>query len=293
MGHLVVIGARNTLLTVGLALSQLAHAQMTTAQVKDPRPVAAAALMLEAAYGVPITYEDPLAVNESQLEDVTEQVQRTPDPSHRVIVQKQVAMSFSYMKLDTNSRLEHRSEQRQAEIEADVSSALSNVLQNYAVAGGPVTFSVTEENGVFHILPRNFLNKRGRPQQMSPVLDTKLTIAPKPRSRQTLLNEIVQGVTQTTGIRVVVGTIPFNANIMEKQTSISGTDVTARSLLIRLLDELSAPVPQKAPELDSIDKKSMQNAVVKGSSSPLSWRLLYGPGWGYALNIHQVSAASQ
>jgi len=69
MSHQISV-TKSILLLSGLALSQLVYAQSKTVTVNDPRPVAKAAQMLETIYHWPITYEDPITVNESLLEDL-------------------------------------------------------------------------------------------------------------------------------------------------------------------------------------------------------------------------------
>src|SRR5436305_10799957 len=45
-----------------------------TISVKDPRPIAAAALQIEQLSKVPINYEDPFLRNSADLQDVTDEV---------------------------------------------------------------------------------------------------------------------------------------------------------------------------------------------------------------------------
>jgi hypothetical protein len=279
------------LLAAGLTLCQSALSQTKTEEVTDPRPVAEAVQMLERIYGIPITYEDPIAVNESQLQDVTEQVQRTPDPTHRVIVQKNLTLSFEYKPSASviTSGVEVR--QTQGETEAAVADALSSVLDGYVVAGGPATFTVVAENGVFHVAPTNFLNKDGKLQLITPVLDTKITILPKQRTALSLLNEICEALTKASGIQVGAGTVPMNL-FMRSTTAISGSDVAARSLLSRLLVQLATPISHNVV-FDGPDGKKLTRKRDMYKSVPLSWQLLYGPGWGYVLNIHPVIAANK
>ena len=130
--HITTI-TRGTLLLSSLALCQPACSQSKTVEVADPRPVAKAVQMIEAIYGVPIYYEDPITVHPSQLEDVTEQVQRTPDPSHRVIVQKRSTLSFTYRPPVAGPSTVSGRSRTQAETETEVADALSSVLEGYAV----------------------------------------------------------------------------------------------------------------------------------------------------------------
>ena len=289
---------KSILLLSILALSQLACAQSKTVSVNDPRPVAKAVQMLENIYGWPITYEDTVTVNESLLEDVTEQVRsdpdptHDPDPSHRVIVQKGGTLSFSY-KLPTPGASQGGGRpQSKAETEADVANALSSVLEGYANSRGLETFAVTEEDGVFHVFPINFLNDAGKLQQMIPILDTKITIPPKQRTRVALLQEICRSLTDSTGISVVPGMFPFNGEQPKIITTISGSDVTARSLLSKLLAEWGARYSRDVVVGLPNGPREKRN-VILDKGAPMTWQLFFGPGWGYALNIHKVTLQDQ
>jgi hypothetical protein len=253
---------------------QLASAQSKTIEVTDSRPVAKAVEMLEEIYGLSITYEDPITIHESQLQDVTEQVQRIPDPSHRVIVQKDVSISFAYRPISSQSIAEDKTDQSQANTGMIVSDALSSVFAGYANAGGPVTFNVNEENGVFHVIPTNYLNKDGKIEQSTPILDTKITIDPKSRTRVQLLVEICGLLSKATGISIGYAQFPYKEGSIQAQaiTTISGSNVTARSLLIQLMTEM---------DIQFNDKNSRNQWST-------SWQLYYGPGWGYVLNFHHV-----
>jgi hypothetical protein len=279
---------RNILLLSSFAFCQQFYAQSKTIEVTDPRPVAKAIEQLEVIYGLPITYEDPITVNERLLEDVTEQVQRTPDPSHRVIGQKWGTISFTYKLSSSGQSLGGRTEQTRNDLDTAVSDAISSVLDGYANSGGPVTFTVTEEDGIFHVVPIDYLNQDGKREQMTPILDTRITILPKQRTRISLFQEICESLSKTTGIHIGEGAFPYNGSQAHALTTISGSDVTTRSLLSKLLAELAAPSSRDMVVDGPDGQKLIQNRVVwKGAS--LSWKLLYAPGWGYALNVHQVT----
>jgi hypothetical protein len=280
-----IVGA--ALLLSGFSICQLALAQAKTVEVTDGRPIAKAVRIIEGVYGVAITYDDPIGIHDSQLHDVTEEVQRAPDPSHRVVVQKDMTISFTYKLPSSRLPTSAGAAPVQRGTAAEAADAISSVLDGYGASGGPVTFAVTEEDGIFHILPTNYLNKEGNIQRATPILDTKITIPAKQRSAAGLLQEICQALSKTTGTRIGEGAAPTNL-LAQTATTISGSDVTARSLLDQLLIELAKP----ASENTSSDGLGVQvpmrdRGVYKGSQ--LSWQLFYGPGWGYVLNFHEVT----
>ncbi|MGA2048076.1 MAG: hypothetical protein ABSG96_10295 [Terracidiphilus sp.] len=280
--------SNGTLLLFSFALCHLGTEQTKTVEVTDGRPVAKAVQMLEGVYGVPITYEDPIAVHGSQLQDVTGQVQRTPDPSHKVIVQKDVTFSFA---LKPTSRPHPASSEiardwRGSDLE--VSDAISSVLDGYMGVGGPVTFTATEEDGIFHIIPSNYLDGDGKMRGATPILDTKITIPPKERTADGLLGEICQALSKSTDTRVWEGTAPTNL-LLQRTTTISGSNVTARSLLNKLLVELANPASDNAGHPDSQNVQRPLEVRGDHRAIQLSWQLFYGPGWGYVLNLHRVT----
>lgn len=302
MSHQISTITKSILLLAVLGFCQLGITQSANAPASEyktvsttvGRPVAVAVEMLEKIYDWPITYEDPITVNESLLEDVTEQVQRTPDPTHRVICQKLGTLSFTYKLPASGASPGGGRLQNKAETEAKVADALSSVLEGYANSRGLETFTVTEEDGVFHVFPINYLNEAGKLQQMTPILDTKITILPKQRTRVALLEEICKSLTDSTGISVTPGMFPFNRGSLQAQTftTIAGTDMTARSLLSQLIAELAAPISQNSViHIPGGETRQWNSVVDKGG--PTSWRLLYGPGWGFALNIHKVIPANR
>jgi len=279
--------AKGLVLVSGLFLCQKVFCQNIEAEVKGPRPVEKAILMLEPAYGMAITYDDTLTVHPSLLEDLTDAL-RNPsaeptdtESQQRHLFQKSRAITFSYQRRSSLPSLNGDPQEFEQETRAAIRSALSSVLKGYAASGGPETFSVTEDAGGFHVFPINFLSESGELKTMAPILDTKITIVPKQRSRMELLEEICQAVTAGTGINVGVGTV--SPNLMRTATSISGTDQPVRSLLTRLMAELK-------PTGVVVEANGTKKVFIlpEGTDGPFSWSLLYGPGWGYALNIDHV-----
>jgi hypothetical protein len=272
----------NGLLCLGLALSQSTCAQTNTVEVTGRRPVAKAVERVEAIYGWPITYEDPIVANESRLEDAFEGPQNTP---YRV--QKKVSLSFTYRVPLSRMTWDADTSQRDRDQENAVADALTSVLAGYSASGGPETFAVSEEGGMFHVVPQNFLTQRGTLQQLTPILDTKITILPKPRTRPELVDEICSAVSRATGIHVGVGSFPEQGSESDTPTTISGSNVTARSLLNQLLNELSTPV-YRDQTFDAGDGQMVTRRRVVWSGGPMSWELYFAPDWGYDLNVYKV-----
>jgi hypothetical protein len=100
----------------------------------------------------------------------------------------------------------------------------------------------------------------GNLEPVKPVLDTVITIEPRERTADALIEEICNKILISTNTHV--DGVPVAMNILQAKTSIGGSGKTARSILEQLILELGAP---------------------------LSWQLFYGPDdKRYTLNIYRV-----
>jgi hypothetical protein len=236
------------------ASSLAAYAQSASIVVTSGRPVASAAEQLEALYGIPVTYEDPPYVHESEIRDVTSQVRRDGQADPKVFVPRGGTFSFVY---DASSiGADDRSQKA-----ARASNTIIEVLRSYAALRNAEVFRLAQENGLLHIVPTHFVNSSGQLEQMQPLLDTAISVPPKERDGASLVSEICQSLSTATHQTVIVGTGPW-ALFAADATTITTSGESARSVLSRLLAEM--PVA-------------------------LSWRLLYDPGlhW-YVFNVHGV-----
>lgn len=250
-----------------LALCQIASADSKSITVNDPRPVAEAAEQLEAIYSLPITYEDPPYVHESTIADVTNEVRRDKQQGQtslsRVLVPKSETISFSYEMPSPSTSPGAGLQESAGDQEVAATQAVSNVLHSYAAVRGAEIFTVVEDSGMIHVVPTHFINPTGKVQELTPILDKTITIAPKQRTGAELVSEICQALS-VTGQTVISGTMPFSL-LARHETTLGGSGLTARSFLSRLLAEMTVP---------------------------LSWQLFYDPGLRmYVLNVHVVSGS--
>jgi hypothetical protein len=253
-------------------------------EVTGRRVVATVIEKLERIYGRPITYEDPVVENDRELEDVTEPKQRLADPDKHFFAQKERTVSFSY---DIETPPQNDAPKGDARTEAAVSDALGGLLRAYTAAGGPEAFSVSEEDSVFHVIPKNYLNKNGEVADRSPLLDSRITIAPGKRTRRELFSAICGALSITTGLHVGEGSFPDLGDAEGKQTAISGSGVAARVLLSQLLKELANP-PVEDYTFRGDNGETIARSRPLWKAGPMSWELLYAPGWGYDLNIYSL-----
>lgn len=286
------VWAVSVLLLAGIASPRDTYGQTITAEVEGGRPLAAAVDLLERVYSRPISYEDPMTVNAGELKDDIENFQRTPDPSHRIFVQKGRKITFQYKTPTSLPSWSGDPQQFKAETDKALTDALNSMLDGYATAGGPESFAVTSENGSAYVLPISFLAKEGKIQPTMAILDTKITIPPGTRTRIDLYMDICAALSKTTGTKVGASWFPVNGGSMQARspTTISGTDIPARTLLDQLLTEFEAEVWGNVPLSwpDGTTRLSHE-VIIPSSAGSLSWRVLYGPGWGYFINFHPVS----
>jgi hypothetical protein len=238
-GRLVIVGGQPPM----TLLHKTVHVS-----VNDPRPVAAAVLELEKKYGRIITYEDPRLVHATDLLDVTEAVRRDlanypSGKAPRVIGPKGGQINFEYNET--------------ASLGTIIRKLLSMPHQNSA------RFRMEEGNGIIHIIPKAIKNRSGELATTHSVLDYPVNVPELDRNGIQTLKALCAAISDASGIRVVVGTIPTN-------------------LFLRYKDQKGASAEKGRDFL----VKFLQRA---GAGTKLSWRLLYDPGMKmYALNVHTV-----
>lgn len=197
--------------------------EKTKLSIKSGRPVAEAIRALERNYGCAITYEDPLYVHPSEIEDVTESVRRDldkfpPGQAPRVLVPKSRSLDFEYDLLLTKRNP-------------------TRVVQNLVAAnksqGNPGRFRVEKGGQVIHVIPTAFKNNKGRLTSRDSVLDA--VINPPSLNRPLhMLRAICAQISQKTQTRVTLGAVPLN-RLISYQESRETEPQKARDILVRLL----------------------------------------------------------
>ncbi len=241
-------------LMVGLLLAVcITAAELQTAVVEDPRPLAKAAEYLEAVYGVPITYEDPPYAHPSEITDATALVRGGQTVGRRILIPRGGSLSFAYENMpqpDKETAL------------LGASTAISGLLTNYQTSTGSARFVVIQELGSLHVVPMRFTDRRGQVQDLKPILDTTVSLLPEGRTAAQLVTDLCEALSVATGQTLIPGNIP-DALLARHKTAFPVSNISARSVLDQLFAEIDAP---------------------------LSWQLFHDPGlnW-FVLNIHPVS----
>lgn len=269
-----------------LSLPTIAQTKMTA---PNAHPLHVAIVEVEERYHVPISYEEPLVLQRSRLVDI-DAPPGAPDgrkPVSQLRKLKEWSIRFEVQERPSSSSPIEDTDRLHAENLRAVSSALDSILQGYATSGGAESFDVTEDGGMFHVIPRTYATEDGSTRRYVPLLDTVISIPPKRRSRAEMLNEICSAISRSTGIRLVPGLFPFKGMLADEPTEIAASNVPARVLLKQFVDEMSAPMWRDVPVRDPDGRRfSKRERVWEGA--PLSWKLLYAPSFGYALNLTMI-----
>jgi hypothetical protein len=260
--------------------------------VDDPRPVEKAIEQIESIYGIPINYEDPIVIHPGELSDETERLQRTKEHPNRIIVRRSRKLTFEYADIGGEPTSNSNALQTGARKQA-LTNALLSVLKGYADRGGPETFTINGDNEVFTVSPKNFLDIDGTIRDAAPLLDTKITIFPKQRTRAELLQELCKSLSNIAGVSVQEGWIGLSSQRMSEFTQISGADIPARSLLTQLLTEFDSAQPSVIAVENPVEASTPKPLANAGLPRQLSWKLLFAPGGGYFLNVARPRHAAQ
>lgn len=223
---------------------------------QDPRPVAKAIEVLEAKYGLVITYEDPRYVHDSEIADVTRSVREDFDrfrtnEAPRVLIPKGGTLTIDYdVMLSTKQPV-------------DPEMVVQQLLDTNSVSGNAGAFRLERSGQIMHVIPTASRNKGGTVATQDSVLDATITLPVDERTGVQTLEAICASVSQATQTRVVVGTIPLGLFFQHRGQQ-GASSQKARDVLVTLLE-----------------------STKKGAN--LSWQLFHDPGMNmYVLNIHQV-----
>lgn len=248
-----------TLFALGVAV------RAETITVTSGRPVADAARKLEVLYNWAITYEDPPYTYEGDLADANAPQRRAAREAGRPeghVLMTPRDVSFSFTLEDGPHAPEDRPRPTTRAPELPTRAAILTMLRSYSASlGGEETFTLTDSNGLFHIIPTQVRNAAGVFEKFTPLLDRTVIIPPGRRSGEDLVRQICQSLSEQSGVEVSPGAGPSNQLVQHLTSISSGPNETARSLLSRLFAELRLPA---------------------------SWKLSYSPGL-YVLNVHLVN----
>lgn len=246
----------------------VAQAQSVTITVNDPRPVNAAVEQVEKLSGIPISYEDVRYGNPGDTVDVTNSVrnpaQGPAPPGFQVLIPRGGQLSVGIAVDPATQRLPDA---------LTTANALNSVLA--AAAASPVVpgkFNFDTYNGVFFVAPSQSRSAGGSFAPTTAVLSAPVNLPGQQQTALATLEAILQQVSQKTGLKIGLGTMPFGAFARSK-VSIAASADPASHVLARLFAAVSIAGSVGPPE------------AVAG----MSYHALFDPKFKtYALNIHVV-----
>jgi len=259
--------SRTPFISVMFLSSLFAQMQTVTLTVKDPRPVAAAALDIERRSGLAVNYEDVRYENAGDLQDITDQIMTAAQkaqaiPGVRVIVPRGGELSLPIL-VDVNGHLPDFN---------SVSAAANAIIGAHATSPSHSgSFTVEVGDGVLFIEPLQMRDVAGNVKPISPLLSTHVTIPAQSRSGFDTLRLILNQVSQASGFKVDLGTAPARA-LIASEVVIGANNEPANHVIGRLLASIASA-----------------GADVPYSGPAMSYSMLFDPRLRYyALNIHSI-----
>jgi hypothetical protein len=221
--------------------------------IDSPRPVAAAIKKIEAVYGWPVTYEDPPYAFSGDLVDMAARYSK-PDAAPWPVPR---GGTFA-LQLESAAKLEFG----ERSSEGSARDAILAMLKSYSASvGGDELFTLTESDGLFHVVPVQRKDRSGKLEKIAPLLDAPLSISPNQANGDDVLTTFCKAVTQQTGEQVHLVTNWQSPSAYTFPAPRSGE--TARSYLSRFL-------------------------AGEGWPAPVSYALHYQPNLGYQLSVQRV-----
>jgi hypothetical protein len=205
-----------------------------TLDVYGGRPVSDAVYALEQRYGYIITYEDPEYVYSDDVIDETAAVRR----DHR-----QAGPSVPRLMLPRGSGFLMQLPPSPCISPSEMTSILQQLLQLPASRGGRFRMEESKLGAIFHVIPTEARDRRGRwSEQVSP-LDARISFPSVARSEDQLLATIVGAVSAAAHVSVnyninggtIIGPYPVSGAAPGFQYNIGADDETAREVLTRML----------------------------------------------------------
>jgi hypothetical protein len=222
----------------------------------DIRPLAQATVELERAYGWIVTYED-VAVVGADTKDVTAQVRRDHDANakNRTIVPNSLPFMF---------RIDEAEAKQPGQI--GVGPVITQLLDAYHLSKNPGKFQPLVARAgdrlVFHVVPIEMRGVNGEPLPYHSPLEARISFPRATRSLAVLLGTIGEKITTASGVGVF-GLPGLASNyFVQTQVEEGAQDEVARDVLRRVL--------------------------IQDTGRPFSWTMRCQPGWGCALNPHEV-----
>jgi hypothetical protein len=199
--------------------------QNVSINVDDPRPLASAIAALEKRFGWTVTYEEGPWLCADDARDVTASVRMAQGPTKRpVLVPRGGPYTFA------------RSFAREDGLSA--ANVLDKLLEDYRSTAYPGVFELARTGDLFHVVRSMSKNREGTLERQRPLLDTPVNVPDANRTAAAMTGAIVAAVGRATATRLDAVYPP--SLFHQVQVSGGATNVTARTALVRVLQETGA-----------------------------------------------------
>ncbi len=192
--------------------------------VDDPRPLSAAARQLERQLGMAVTFEDGSYVAPEDIVDVTAKVRRDGLTEPRVLVMRGGAFRFENGIPGTAGA-------------GGVHQLLSRLVETWNQSGIGGTFSLVDVGAGFHIIPTERRGVTGGLEPCTSPLSAPIDMPAEERTGLDIVTGIARRLSEETGRRIWVGTIPTNL-MVQKRVTVGARNESARAVLWRALQQL-------------------------------------------------------
>lgn len=189
-----------------------------------PRPVADALRELEEKFAYTITYEDPRYEFAEDLKDVTDEIRRGPPASSqtlRTLVPRGGTISVEYS-LGTDGK------------PTDPAGLIQSVVDAARDLG--LRFRLERSGEFFHVIPEERRDRQGRFVLEEALLDSHISLPPKPRTVQDLLDQVAEAVKRASHADVDLGLTPINA-LLQRRSARGAAGERARDVVRAVLAE--------------------------------------------------------
>lgn len=234
--------------------------------IDAPRPARDAVQKIEQLSRSGINYEDLTYNFADDLQDVTGSVltaeQRAAKPDVRIIVPKSGRFSATIPAEPMTNTLIG---------DVPISNALNTVLSAaHAAKSVPGEFRVDLHSGHFFVEPVRGHRADGTEEAVQPILSRIVTTDEQVATGRSLIEGVLQQVSKSAGVKIVLGMIPVAQLYGNKVTVKAGTE-PAKYALSRILAAV------------------FTNS--KGDPIPVSYQMLFEPtGRFYVFNVHTIDS---
>jgi hypothetical protein len=220
--------------------------------VNDPRPLAAAAELLEDQFEIPINYEDISYAYRGDIADRTNEVN-----AKRTAEQKAAVPESRFKYLDARGGSLSVDSEVPPTV-AGLSSVLQALVGAHLTNGLPGVYTANFADAAFFITPAQMKDSTGTWRLVTPVLDSLVSFPKRERTAYETLQTVVEQVSKLQPIQVNC-CIAFG-NLWASHVTLGAQNETARSVIAKLFLSLRP-----------------QNLEDGSKVSGVSYRLQYSP----------------